>query len=81
MPRFDRTGPRGLGPMTGRARGFCAMPVGGIAYRRGYTHLWDYPAYRTPYGQQEIEQLRNDLSQVLNELEDLETRIAKLEKH
>ncbi|MBN2399606.1 MAG: DUF5320 domain-containing protein [Candidatus Aminicenantes bacterium] len=24
MPRGDRTGPRGMGPMTGRAAGFCA---------------------------------------------------------
>ena len=24
MPRGDRTGPEGYGPMTGRARGFCA---------------------------------------------------------
>ena len=24
MPRGDRTGPRGLGPMTGRAAGYCA---------------------------------------------------------
>ena len=24
MPRGDRTGPRGMGPMTGRAAGYCA---------------------------------------------------------
>jgi hypothetical protein len=24
MPRFDRTGPQGLGPMTGRGAGYCA---------------------------------------------------------
>jgi len=30
MPRGDRTGPEGLGPMTGRAAGFCAgYPVAG----------------------------------------------------
>jgi len=27
MPGFDGTGPRGLGPMTGRGLGFCAMPA------------------------------------------------------
>ncbi|OGS21207.1 MAG: hypothetical protein A3J83_05885 [Elusimicrobia bacterium RIFOXYA2_FULL_40_6] len=27
MPGFDGTGPRGLGPMTGGGRGFCAVPV------------------------------------------------------
>ena len=25
MPAFDGTGPRGLGPMTGRGEGYCAM--------------------------------------------------------
>jgi len=28
MPGFDRTGPRGMGPMTGGGRGFCAYPGG-----------------------------------------------------
>ena len=27
MPGFDGTGPRGMGPMTGRGRGFCAVPL------------------------------------------------------
>ena len=31
MPRGDGTGPRGLGPMTGRAAGYCAgFPVAGF---------------------------------------------------
>jgi len=41
MPRGDGTGPAGMGPMTGRAAGFCAgypvpgymNPVGGRGYR------------------------------------------------
>ena len=40
MPGGDRTGPAGMGPMTGRAAGFCAgypmpgyvNPVGGLGY-------------------------------------------------
>ena len=36
MPRGDRTGPLGFGPMTGRAAGYCA----------GYT----VPGYMNPYG-------------------------------
>jgi len=48
MPGGDRTGPLGLGPMTGRAAGYCAgystpgymNPLGGrglgLAWRRGY---------------------------------------------
>ena len=41
MPSGDRTGPAGMGPMTGRAAGFCAgysvpdyaNPIGGRGYR------------------------------------------------
>jgi len=45
MPRGDRTGPDGMGPMTGRAAGFCVgndrpgymTPAGGRGYYgRGY---------------------------------------------
>lgn len=46
MPRGDRTGPAGFGPMTGRRAGFCAgyaapgymnpMPCGGFGWGRGY---------------------------------------------
>ena len=27
MPGFDGTGPRGTGPMTGRGRGYCVIPL------------------------------------------------------
>ncbi|MCK4695414.1 MAG: DUF5320 domain-containing protein, partial [Candidatus Cloacimonetes bacterium] len=36
MPRGDRTGPSGMGPMTGRAAGYCA----------GY----DVPGFANPVG-------------------------------
>ncbi len=36
MPGFDGTGPRGLGPMTGGGRGFCAMPAAGMRPRFGH---------------------------------------------
>ena len=44
MPRGDRTGPWGAGPMTGRAAGYCAgYPVPGymnppVGYGRGWRH-------------------------------------------
>lgn len=28
MPGFNGTGPRGMGPMTGGGRGYCAIPAG-----------------------------------------------------
>ncbi|MFC2072721.1 DUF5320 domain-containing protein [Chloroflexota bacterium] len=27
MPRFDGTGPRGMGPITGGSRGYCVIPL------------------------------------------------------
>ena len=50
MPRGDRTGPVGMGPMTGRAAGFCAgfnspgfmSPGGG----RGFRGFWGRGAGR-----------------------------------
>jgi len=43
MPRGDRTGPQGMGPMTGRGAGFCAgvnmpgfmNPAPGLGLRQG----------------------------------------------
>lgn len=26
MPNYDRTGPQGRGPMTGRGKGYCTVP-------------------------------------------------------
>lgn len=45
MPRFDGTGPRGQGPMTGRGEGYCAVRLpdepGQAAY--GYAGLQGAP--------------------------------------
>jgi len=35
MPGYDGTGPRGMGPMSGRARGYCAVPGGGRGFGMG----------------------------------------------
>ncbi|HAG22126.1 MAG TPA: hypothetical protein DCG87_02355 [Synergistaceae bacterium] len=50
MPRGDRTGPAGFGPMTGRRAGYCAgytvpgymnpWPYGGFGRGRGYGAGW-----------------------------------------
>ena len=44
MPGFDGTGPRGMGPMTGGGRGFCAIPLPGVYARRAA-----YPSYGMPW--------------------------------
>ena len=43
MPRFDRTGPGGMGPMTGRGMGFC-NPVNNYDPANNYKGI---PSYLT----------------------------------
>ena len=64
MPRGDRTGPMGLGPMTGRAAGYCGgygapgytNPIPGRGWGRGFggrgwgRARWPLPAWGAPYG-------------------------------
>ena len=42
MPGFDGTGPRGMGPMTGGSRGYCAVPLSipetELDYLKSQTH-------------------------------------------
>jgi len=46
MPRGDRTGPVGMGPMTGRAAGYCAgYAVPGFVNSMPGRGFWSSPAY------------------------------------
>jgi hypothetical protein len=62
MPWGDGTGPWGLGPMTGRAAGYCAgysvpgymNPIPGFGFGFGFGRgfrkwLWGYPWYGLPF--------------------------------
>ena len=51
MPGFDRTGPRGRGPMTGRGMGFCdpADNYEGVTNYSTYGAVYNRPSYST-YG-------------------------------
>lgn len=48
MPRGDRTGPAGMGPMTGRGAGYCSgsnapgftSPMPGFGFGRGFGRGW-----------------------------------------
>jgi len=49
MPRFDGTGPRGEGPMTGRGEGYCVLELPGPGQpSRGYAGLEGAPVRLEP---------------------------------
>jgi len=86
MPGFDRTGPNGGGPMTGRGLGNCsganARPFFGRG--RGMNYRMGFGGSRMGRGYTVISDVpvfndsrENDL---LNEIESLKTKINSLEK-
>ena len=87
MPGFDGTGPRGMGPMTGGGRGFCAIPRYGVP--------WGMPYYGagplTPGGmpgamplapqmtrEQELDFLKAQAQAMRQQLEQIEARVQQL---
>ena len=67
MPRFDKTGPFGMGPMTGRGFGPCGFGGGfGFRYRR---------ASRTD----ELEMTREYIEDLKEELKEAEEYLKSLE--
>ena len=62
MPGYNRTGPMGAGPMTGRGRGFCGQTDPGFTKRlpgatgfgrgmgRGRLFKWGWDYSMTPFG-------------------------------
>ena len=47
MPRFDGTGPLGIGPRTGRGLGPCGV---GLGFRRGSGRGFGFRWFDCPYG-------------------------------
>jgi hypothetical protein len=64
MPGFDRTGPRGLGPMTGRGMGCC-----GRGMRRGYGRGYGYNAPITE--KEEKEMLEEEIKALQKRIKEL----------
>ena len=87
MPGFDGTGPRGMGPMTGGGRGFCAMPLPGSWPR--YVTPWGMPYYAagmpaTPFApqmskEQELDFLKGQTEALKGQLEQIDVRTQELE--
>ena len=79
MPRFDRTGPFGTGPMTGRGFGPCGA---GLGWRRGFglgRGLGRYFGWNWPTGPKETRQALEEYKQALKEeLADIEKEEKEL---
>lgn len=94
MPRFDGTGPGGLGPGTGWGLGPCGAGMGwrrggGRGWGRGYGRglgrrgSWGYGPYSYPYQPQitkkeEKEILEEDLTDLEEDLKAIRARLAEL---
>ena len=50
MPGFDGRGPNGLGPLTGRGMGYCALPLSPSSMPTGPTGGSFYPVQETAFG-------------------------------
>jgi len=90
MSGFDRTGPLGYGPMTGRGMGPCgagyARGVGrgagfgrGMGFRRGFAPAWGSSYGYRPTREQEIADLRAEKESIQEELKNLDERLKELE--
>ena len=93
MPRFDRTGPEGMGPMTGRGMGYCAgfTPAYprrggfnrmGMAFRHGWRRWhrpgWDWAPENEP--EDEISWLQQEERFLQKQLNALQERLKSLEQ-
>lgn len=83
MPGFDGSGPRGMGPMTGGGRGFCALP-GAVAVKRPFGMRrgagCGYAKRVAPVSvqEQEIDTLKDEIQVLKETLNRIEARIDKL---
>ena len=85
MPGYDGTGPQGMGPMTGGARGYCNPGAAGYGrgLRRGFRAGGTLPAYPPVYphgGTSEVSALKARAAVVKNTLDEINRRIAELDK-
>ncbi len=87
MPGGDKTGPLGMGPMTGRAMGYCSgnKTRGGFSQRgargqqRSRSNAMDMPdGAGIDYSYSELKEKNEDLEKMIRSLND---RIEKLENN
>lgn len=86
MPGFDRTGPFGWGPMTGRGMGYCGGGRGSRCFgrfgglKRRFRAFWRTPFFGAASSKEETEWLKEEAEILRRELEVVERRLTELEK-
>ncbi len=86
MPRGDRTGPMGQGPVTGRGLGYCSgmdrIPVRGRGYGRGmgYDRCYGFGPWPSYSKENEVQALKNQAESLKRAQHDIEKRLSELEK-
>ncbi|MBN2116447.1 MAG: DUF5320 domain-containing protein [Anaerolineales bacterium] len=92
MPRGDRTGPFGAGPMTGRGLGSCrghetpgfANPTlgRGMGWRHGWGggFGWRHRFFATPTQEETLQALKSEADWLKGQLDALNKQIEELEK-
>ena len=79
MPGYDRTGPMGQGPMTGRGMGSCPKGFGrGPGYRRGFGRGFGFRQRFTKTEEKEF--LQEDLKELESETKAVKERLSELGK-
>ncbi len=87
MPRFDRTGPRGEGPLTGRGFGPCGYGDRrgfGRGFERGFERRQFCPFLEEPIvitKEKEKELLKEDIKALEEEKEYIEKRIKEIKEY
>ena len=90
MPGFDRTGPQGAGPRTGRGMGYCNSQAPASRYGfgfgrggagRGWRHRFfatGVPGWVSPTSEQEIADLDAQANWLREQLDAIQKRIEEL---
>lgn len=84
MPRQDKTGPMGMGPMTGRGMGPCEAGYGsGLGMGRGYDRAmcdWFYRKYQAMPKEERKKLLKSEIEDLKQEMQIVEEELKGLEK-
>ena len=81
MPGFDKTGPMGMGPMTGRGFGLCGLGLGwrkrfGMGRGMGRYFGWDWPQTE----EDKLKALADYKKALEEEMEDVKKEEEELDK-